>query len=186
VNTILVMAPFRSKRILLITNVESGELNVFLAVAQSMRDADITVDLHLATTPGFQDDVPEGATYHQINGIPVMQAVKDRFNHQQDGVNLPMSFAKPPGFSNTRRAIRDAAAVFMPYTGRQMVDLFTSVVNIINEVQPDLVVVNSLMAAGLTACYHLDVKFICLSPNSIKEFAASEQPRAAGFWKFPA
>ncbi|KAM0265368.1 hypothetical protein ACHAQJ_000209 [Trichoderma viride] len=180
------MAPFRPKKILLITNVESGDLNVFLATMQSMRDADITVDLHLATPPGFQDDVPDGASYHQINGVPMKQAVEDHFASKQDGFDSPISFAKPPGFSNTRRAIRDAATVLMPYTGRQMVDLFTSTVYIIEDVKPDLVVVSSLMTAGLTACYHLGVKFVCLSPNSIKEFAASEQSGGAGLWKFPA
>lgn len=180
------MAAFRPKRVLLITDVEPGELNVFLATAQSIRDCDVTVEIHLATPPGFQDDVPAGAVYHQINGLPLMQAVEDHFARKQNGAGFPLSFIQPPGFSNTRQAIKDAAAVHMPYTGRQMVDLFTSTVNIIRDVQPNLVVVNSFMAAGLTACYHLDVKFICLSPKSIKDFAASEQPRGASLWKFPA
>ncbi|KAM0472233.1 hypothetical protein ACHAPX_008915 [Trichoderma viride] len=176
----------RPKRVLFITDVEPGELNVFLATAQSVRDADITVEIHLATPPGFGDDVPAGAHYHQINGLPMMQAVEDHFNRKQNGPTFPLSFVRPPGFSNTRKAIKDAAAVHMPYTGRQMVDLFASIVTIIRGVQPTLVVVNSFMAAGLTACYHLDVKFVCLSPKSIKDFAASEQPRGARLWKFPA
>jgi hypothetical protein len=178
--------PFQPKRVLFITDVEPGELNVFLATAQSVRDADITVEIHLATPPGFEDEIPAGAIYHQINGLPLMQAVEDHFTRKQNGPSFPLSFIQPPGFSNTRKAIQDAAAVQMPYTGRQMVDLFASTVNIIREVKPTLVVVNSFMAAGLTACYHLDVKFICLSPKSIKEFAASEQPRGARLWKFPA
>ncbi|KAH8122953.1 hypothetical protein ACSS6W_000308 [Trichoderma asperelloides] len=180
------MSPFRPKRVLFITDVEPGELNVFLATAQSLRDADITVEIHLATPPGFQDDVPAGATYHQINGLPLMQAVEDHFTRKQNGPTFPLSFIQPPGFKNTRKAIKDAAAVHMPYTGRQMVDLFASIVNIVREVKPTLVVVNGYMAAGLTACFHLNVKFICLSPKSIKEFAASEQPRGASLWKFPA
>ncbi|EHK43614.1 glycosyltransferase family 1 protein [Trichoderma atroviride IMI 206040] len=174
------------KRVLFVTDVEPGELNVFLATAQSVRDADYTVEIHLATPPGFDDDVPAGATYHQINGLPLMQAVQDHFNSKQSGPTYPLSFIQPPGFRNTRKAIKDAAAVHMPYTGRQMVDLFASIVNIIRSVDPTLIVVNSCMAAGLTACYHLDVKFICLSPKSIKEFAALEQPRGATLWKFPA
>lgn len=180
------MASFSPKRVLFVTDVEPGELNVFLATAQSLRDADNTVEIHLATPRGFQDELPAGATYHQISGLPLMQAVEDHFTRKQNGATFPLSFIQPPGFSNTRKAIKDAAAVHMPYTGRQMVDLFTSIVKIIREVKPTLVVVNSSMAAGLTACYHLDVKFMCLSPKSIKEFAAPEQPRGASLWKFPA
>ncbi|KAL7922835.1 glycosyltransferase family 1 protein [Trichoderma austrokoningii] len=180
------MANIKLKRVLFITDVEPGELNVFLATAQSVRDADTTIAIHLATPPGFDDELPAGSTYHQINGMPMMQAVEDHFTRKQDGPAFPLSFIQPPGFSNTRKAIKDAAAVQMPYTGRQMVDLFTSIVNIIREVKPTLVVVNSSMAAGLTACYHLEIKFICLSPKSIKDFAGSEQPRGGWLSKFPA
>ncbi|RFU78580.1 diacylglycerol o-acyltransferase [Trichoderma arundinaceum] len=180
------MAPFRPKRILLITNIERGELNVFIATAESLVNADPTVDLHLATLSGLEDALPEGVTYHQINGIPMLQALEEHLSRKQNDGNLPESFSKALGFANTRRAIRDAASSVMPYTGPQMVDLFTSTVNIIKDVNPDLVVVNSLMSAGLTACYHVGVRFMCLSPNGIKEFAAPVQPRAANLWKFPA
>ncbi|KAL7785623.1 glycosyltransferase family 1 protein [Trichoderma ceciliae] len=180
------MAPFKPKRILLITNIERGELNVFIATAQSLANVDPTADLHLATLSGLRDALPEGVKYHQISGIPMMLALEEHFARKQGDANFPESFTKPLGFANTQRAIRDAASIFVPYTGRQMVELFTSTIDIIKDVKPDLVVVNSLMSAGLTACYHLGIKFICLSPNSIKEFAAPSQPRAAGLYKFPA
>ncbi|KAL7916513.1 glycosyltransferase family 1 protein [Trichoderma velutinum] len=181
------MVPFIPRRILLITNIERGELDVFLATAQSLLDADPALDLHLATFAGLEDDVlPEGVTYHQISGLPMSQALEEYYARIQGDGSVAEPFIGPAGFSKTRRAIRAFASHIMPYTGRQMVDVFTSTVDIIRSLNPDLVVVDSLMSAGLTACYHLQVKFVCLGPNSIKEFAASEQPRKAGLWKFPA
>lgn len=99
---------------------------------------------------------------------------------------LPESFLAPPSFSNTRRAIKDVLPIFVPYEGPQLVTIFSSIVDIIGQVEAGLVVVDSLMTPALTACWHLGVKFICLSPNAIKEFAASSQPRAGGLWKYPA
>ncbi|KAJ4865374.1 UDP-glucoronosyl and UDP-glucosyl transferase domain-containing protein [Trichoderma breve] len=181
------MAPFIRRRILLITNVECGELDLFLATAQSLLETDPGLDLHLATFSGLDDDaLPVGVIYHQINGISMYQAIEELLNRTQDEGSISEPFAGPPGFRKTRRAIRAYASQIMPYTGRQMVDVFTSIVDIIRNLNPDLVVVDSLMSAGLTACYHLEVKFVCLGPNSIKDFAASEQPRKAGLWKFPA
>ncbi|KAL6856569.1 glycosyltransferase family 1 protein [Trichoderma novae-zelandiae] len=180
------MAPFLSKKVLMITNVERGELNVFLATGASLMAADADLDLHLATFPGAQEAFPEGLTYHQINGIPMSEALEEHFTRKQGNANFPESFDEKPGFLNTQQAIKDAMSTSVPYTGRQMVDVFTSTVSIIKDVKPDLVVVDSLMSVGLTACYELGIKFICLGPNSIKEFAMASQPRAAGLWKFPA
>ncbi|KAL7956363.1 glycosyltransferase family 1 protein [Trichoderma compactum] len=181
------MAPFIRRRILLITNVECGELDVFLATAQALLEADPGLDLHLATFLGVDDAaLPVGVTYHQINGISMYQALEEHSARTPEDASISEPFDGPPGFSKTRRAIRAYASQIMPYTGRQMVDVFTSIVDIIRNLNPDLVVVDSLMSAGLTACYHLEVKFVCLGPNAIKDFAASEQPRKAGLWKFPA
>ncbi|KAH0497493.1 hypothetical protein TgHK011_004793 [Trichoderma gracile] len=180
------MAPFVSKKVLMITNIERGEINAFLATASALKAANVALDLHLATFAGAEDALPEGVTYHPINGISMSEALQKHFLRTQGHANFPESFTKEPGFVNTQQAIKDAMSTSVPYTGPQMVDVFTSIVSTIKDVKPDLVVVDSLMAAGLTACYEMGIKFICLGPTSIKEFAASSQPRAAGLWKFPA
>ncbi|KAL7928959.1 glycosyltransferase family 1 protein [Trichoderma chlorosporum] len=181
------MPPFIPRRILLITNVERGELDIFLATAKALLELDPTLDLHLATFSGLQDeDLPVGVTYHQIQGLPMSQALEEYYIRIQGDASVSEPFTGALGFSKTRRAIRAFASHIMPYTGRQMVDVFTSTVDIIRDLNPDLIVVDTLMSAGLTACYHLGAKFACLGPNSIKEFAAPEQPHKAGFWKFPA
>ncbi|OTA00036.1 GT1, glycosyltransferase family 1 [Trichoderma parareesei] len=180
------MAPLISKKVLMITNIERGEINTFLATASALKAANVALDLHLATFAGVQDALPEGVTYHQINGIPMSEALQKHFLRTQGHANFPDSFTREPGFVNTQQAIKDAMSTSVPYTGPQMVDVYTSIVSIIKDVEPDLIVVDSSMAAGLTACYNVDAKFICLGPTSIKEFAASSQPRAAGLWKFPA
>ncbi|KAM3497758.1 hypothetical protein MY10362_008904 [Beauveria mimosiformis] len=77
-------------------------------------------------------------------------------------------------------------SIFVPYTGPRMVEVYTSIVNIIKEVIPDLVVVDSLLTPGLTACWNMRIKYLVLSPNSFRDFAGPLQPHAASLWKYPA
>jgi hypothetical protein len=124
-----------------------------------------------------------------MKGLTMKEGIQDYVAREKVPVRkdyLPESFLAPLSFSNTKRAIRDTIPIFVPYDGPQLVQLVSSIIEIIQRVEADLVVVNSLMTAALTACYHQGAKFICLSPNALREFAASSQPRAAGLWKFPA
>lgn len=194
--------PTGPRKILLLTNIEHGESNVFLATCQALFDLDPDVEVHFATYSGFEPFVeavwdqvrkkhPDAkpVVFHEIKGIPGLRAMheclqRQRVPHTENF--LPESFTVAPGVVNTPRAIHDSLRIFVPYTGPQLTDIFSSVVDIIKTVDADLVVVNSLMTPGLTAVYHLGVRFACLSPNAIKEFSAPLQPRAAILWKYPA
>ncbi|KAJ5104264.1 family 1 glycosyltransferase [Penicillium argentinense] len=192
----------RPRKILLLTNVERGEANVFLATSHSLLQLEPNVELHFASFTGLEDtvsavsedvrrSVPEAKPiiFHKIEGLTFMEGVQDHLSREEGPARkhyIPESFLVQPSFSNTKWAIRDTIPIFVPYDGPQLVQLVSSIIEIINKVDADLVVVNSLMTAGLTASYHLGVKFVCLSPNALRDFAASTQPRAAGLWKFPA
>ena len=192
----------RPRRILLITNIDRGEANVFLAAAHALVRADPHVQLHFATFTGLEASVasvwedarlavPQASpiVFHEIQGLTMAEGLRQYFARKAvpvKGNMLPESFLAPPSFSNTTRAIRDAVPIFVPYSGPQLVEIFSSIVDIIKSVAADLVVVDTLMTPALTACYHLRVKFACLSPNAIKEFAGPSQPRGASLWKYPA
>lgn len=190
------------RKILLITNIDHGEANVFLATAYELLQSDPRVQIHFATFGGLEAAVnatweharrtapnAEKITYHKIDGLSMADGIRHYFAARDIPVKegyLPESFLACPSFSNTKRAIKDVLPIFVPYDGPQIVTIFSSIVDIIGKVEADLVVVDSLMTPALTACWHLGVKFTCLSPNAIKEFAASSQPWAGGLWKYPA
>jgi hypothetical protein len=193
--------PLQPKKILLITNEDRGQANAFLATSDALLQADPSLELHFASFAGLQAAVTStceharltaaGAkqiVFHQISGLSMKKGVENYIQARKiprTGL-LPTSFLSPPGFLNTPRAIRDTIPVMVPYDGPQLVEIFSSIVDIINEVNADLVVVDSLMTPALTACCHLGVKFVCLSPNAIKDFAMRDQPNGAGLWKYPA
>lgn len=230
------------KKLLLLTNVDLGQANVFLGVAAALLQSRSQVEIHFATFGALESEVhalgqqlhqqlhdvsdkvaavdadaddaaaaaadaaPDvtdagagaGAAgvklpalyFHKIEG-PAMREGLERQTKMSGiattvGHWLPQSYLAPLGTKNTMRAIRDTTVVFIPYHGPQLGKVYSSIVDIIATVSPDLVLVDGLMTAGLTACYHLHVNFHILSPNSIREFAGPYQPNAAGLWKFPA
>ncbi|KAM0806648.1 putative Serine hydrolase FSH domain-containing protein [Seiridium cardinale] len=189
-------------RVLMLTNVEFGESNVFLATARALLQQNPSVELHIASfcslessvhslRENLQNSMPEVVPirFHQIAGLNMTEALQQHFINRGTALTggyLPKSFSSDLNFSGTLRAIRDAIPILIPYSGPELEKVVSSIVAIIGEVEADQVVVDSLMTAALTACYHLDIKFTCLSPNSIKEFAASTQPWGAVFWRYPA
>lgn len=194
--------PNPPRKILLLTNVERGEANVFLATCDALLRLAPNVELHFVTFGGLEETVASVSRhvqesgsqvrpiiFHKIQGLAMEESLRQHFVREKVPTRAgypPNSYLERPGIISTTRAIRHTIPVFVPYNGPQMVEVFTSICETIQQVHPDLVVVNGLMTAGLTACYHLGVKFTCLSPNSIKDFAASMQPKAAGLWKIPA
>ncbi len=192
-------------KVLMLTNLERGEANIFLAASRALLSSHPDVEIHFACFTGLEEDAasisedarkaagPASKTkpivYHAIKGPNMTEGVKDIFharNAVDEGGYLPRSFMKPLSFGVTRQTLRDVAPIFVPYSGPQLVDVYTSIVDIIAQVKPDVTVVDSLMTAGLTACWNTGVNFTCLSPNSFKEFAAPVQPRGASLWKYPA
>ncbi|RSM12640.1 hypothetical protein CEP52_002412 [Fusarium oligoseptatum] len=195
--------PVMSKRkVLMLTNVEHGQSNVFLATAQAILEADPSVEVHFATFGGLEGSVAEVSehtrrstpnarpiVYHEIQGISGRQGLQNYIERHSIPARpgyFPDSVSTPLSFSTTKRAIRDFLPAFIPYTGEELGEIVTSIIGIIKDVDADLVVLDPLLTAGLTAVWHLQVKYMVLSPNTIKDFAASEQPRGVRFWKYPA
>ncbi|RYP63533.1 hypothetical protein DL771_009229 [Monosporascus sp. 5C6A] len=167
----IALASKRQRRILLLTNVDRGEANIFLATCHALLHRDPDIELHFATLKGLEESITS------IKGLSMADGLRHFFANRKSEIPLeddylPKSFLKPLRLSSTKRAIHDSIPIFVPYEGPQLAEIFSSIVDIIKKVEADLVVVDMLMTAALTACYHLGIKFICLSPNAIKEFAA--------------
>lgn len=195
------MAEKRPLKILGITNEDRGEANVFLASFQALGREHPDAVLHLASFPKLEkavaalaDTDTKGASrpviFHRLQGEPMGDALMGYYTKRdmprEEQGYLPRSLLTPLGFCATRRAICDSVPVFVPYDEPALAEVVRSVMAVVADVDADVVVVDTLMTAGLTACRHLGVRFVCLSPNSIKEFAAPEQPKAAALWKYPA
>ncbi|RDA90232.1 hypothetical protein CP533_6859 [Ophiocordyceps camponoti-saundersi (nom. inval.)] len=181
-----------SRKILLLTNSELGEANVFLALSPALLQSDPDVEVHLASFASLKQHVDQvrinvektlpnkSIVFHEIQGSSMLDSKTDISFFNTEALKTPLRF------STSIQALNGLVPMMVPYDGPQLVRVVNSLIEIIQEVEPDMVVVNSLMMAGLTACYHLQVRFACLSPNSINTFAARSQPWLEIMWKHPA
>jgi X-X-X-Leu-X-X-Gly heptad repeat protein len=180
----------RQQSILFITNSELGQSTVTLAVAHEflLRPE---YDVHIASFSPLQDAISElndqaatlssgtatTATFHTIAG----KSMKEAAGRKTEFIEM-----HPPGISGAIFAYqRVLPATFASWNGAEYMIGYSSCVEIINSVRPDLVAVDPLFSQGIDACTSLGLKFIILSPNTFKDHVIREQPKGGALWKYP-
>lgn len=187
-----------STRILLLTNSEHGQANVFLATAHALLTLNHDVEVHFASFPPIAKSVSSTSTlalthspsskpitFHPISGLPMLNAwSRPGFQADKDG-----SHHSQGGLLTAYLRMRVLLRVTLPWTGPEFLEIFDSVHRILDEVTPHVVAVDPLFSPGLTAVRHLlpryGYRYLVLSPNTIKDFAMPFQPALEAFWKFP-
>ncbi|KAK3400338.1 hypothetical protein B0T20DRAFT_478186 [Sordaria brevicollis] len=191
------------KRVLLLTNSEHGQANVFLATSYALLTLpDEDVEVHFASFPAIHKSVLSTYQYakhdkplarpiifHTIPGIDMVSAwlrpeiALDRVNMNQARIGLIRAI----------RRMRLLLRVTLPWLGPEFVEIFSAIVEIITNVRPFIVAVDPAFSPALTALRYLDqgdqhpnsFRYVILSPNTIKDFAMPFQPRAQALWKYP-
>ncbi|KAL2169075.1 hypothetical protein VTG60DRAFT_6497 [Thermothelomyces hinnuleus] len=152
------------KRVLLLTNSEHGQANVFHATAYALftlEDEDEGVEVHVASFPRIQRSVAETSE----------QAQRDRPGprpivfHAIEGKDM----RSPVPLVDVVRRTLVLLKVTLPWTGPEFVQIMHSVAGIVRDVQPDITAARSII----------------LTPNTIKEFVVPLQPNAEALWRYP-
>ena len=184
------------KRVLLLTNSEHGQANVYLATSYALltlKDED--VEVHFASFPPIERAVSL-ITQHALREVPKARPI---VFHPIDGVDMVSAWTRPELVSEQERlkvidvvqlvyAIRRMVVllkVTLPWTGPEFVQILYSVIDIVQAVRPDIIAVDPAFSPALTALRHIKAKFIVLSPNTIKDFAMPLQPNGQALWKYP-
>ncbi|KAF5319763.1 hypothetical protein D9758_018848 [Tetrapyrgos nigripes] len=168
-------------KVLLLTNSEYGQANVFLALAHefSLRN----VDLDLASFPPLlkrltRQRLTEKLTFHTIFGLSYEEAL----TRTADTNDL----SHPPGVSGAIQSYRYVVDGLFPWTAEEYHQQLLSIQSILEEVRPTITVVDSLLNGALDVCKKMNWKCVVLSPNSPKDYIGMSQPALRGFWKYPA
>ncbi|AEO66510.1 glycosyltransferase family 1 protein [Thermothielavioides terrestris NRRL 8126] len=184
------------KRVLLLTNSEHGQANVFLATSYALLTLeDEDVEVHFASFPPIRSFVSSTSEYAQHTKPGARPIVF----HTIEGVDMVSAWTRPEieaeqaalkhrsciALINAIRRTLVLLKVTLPWTGPEFVQIFHSVTDIIQEVQADIIAVDPAFSPALTAIRSLNARFIVLSPNTIKDFAMPLQPNGDALWKYP-
>ncbi|KAL6824720.1 UDP-Glycosyltransferase/glycogen phosphorylase [Trichoderma sp. SZMC 28015] len=182
------------KKILFFTNSDYGQANVVLAAAYELAILAEDVEIHIASFEGLEQaalgtnqlavdnstsKLSSRLIFHKVHGRSQFEACIG------PDVDLFKAYDRTPTFFNAARTILCIEGIMQPWSSEEFVDLYQQSLHILNNVKPDLTVVEPLFTPGLTLCNHLGINWIVLAPNTIKDFAVPLQPRLAALWKYP-
>ncbi len=181
------------KTILLLSCSEHGQANVFLATAYELIHRHPNLSLHYGSWSDLKSSVDatsayavrtaphQGAkpiTFHPLSGPTQLNAM---VRHS----NIGNFIARPPRRDNTRVLVETLIAPLVSWDGPEYVEVYRSISAIVEEVKPDVVVVDSNLAPAFAVCLHENINFLFLSPNTYKEAIGGTQPVWNLFFKQP-
>ncbi|KAI8316732.1 hypothetical protein K4K61_000010 [Colletotrichum sp. SAR11_59] len=134
----------QKRKVLMLTNSEYGQANIFLATCYALMGTASNVEIHLASFAPIRTAVI-AASEAGIKAHPNASPINFYEIH---GTNYFKALLSP-------------------------------------EVEPDLTLVDNMFTPGLTMARHMGIKWMILSPNTLKDLALPLQPKAAFFWKYP-
>lgn len=181
------------KRVLMLTNAELGQANIFLAVSHELVSLDPSLKLHIASfaplakhvnSIGISSSSLDAKPHPNVNFIPLhgpswKEALFGRSEHQfQELCDMP------PTVWNVSKAAK-MTRIACPWTSEEVCALVKEIEQIIEDVKPTAVVVDNLFTPAVTVCYKVKPNWIVLSPNTYKEFILAKQPDQQYYWKYP-
>ena len=181
----------KRRSILFVTNSELGQASVILATAHEflLRPE---YKVHIASFPTLQIEVEElnataarlshgassTARFHSLAG----KSMKEVAPPGTEFLDL-----HPPGMAGALFAYDSVLpATFAPWHGTEYMIGYSSTTEIIDEIDPELVIIDPLFSQAVDACNALKQKHMILSPNTLKELVLDKQPSGGALWKFPA
>ncbi|CAN8101544.1 unnamed protein product [Discula destructiva] len=183
------------KKILFLCSSDYGQANVILATSYAILASGAPVELHIGsehpTRPEVEATVrladkslpasaPHAIHFHGIDGVSHFRAMTRPQTGIMEAFDLPL-----PSFANAAVLMRRFSYAILPWEANELVDMYAQNVALLQELKPDLTVIDPLYCPGMTAARHLDIKWTVLAPNTIKDFATLAAPRGAALWKYP-
>ncbi|KAJ5692625.1 hypothetical protein N7462_002048 [Penicillium macrosclerotiorum] len=173
-----------TRNILFLTNSELGQCNVAFAVAEEF--------LHRGE---FRVHI---GSYSSLAGL--VQELNNRDNYAR-----PAEFHKIPGPSMTDLAVRSKVGLLFHKAGikgaveglnkvatamknwrpSEYENAYRSCLEILENVRPDIVVVDPILHVGLDACRTAKSRVVVLWPVPLKDVVITIQPKAGILWKYP-
>ena len=196
-------ATIRAKKILFVTNSESGQANTIMAMAAEATTRP-HVEAHIASFPALKRRVERLSSkinFHQLDGKDMIEMMAAQGVPWESFPHPPTAKGCEP-YDRTTGVILtvwDGECAFCsvlllwmrvvidvrPIFGPAYVRLCDNIKEIIGSIDPDIVVVDSLLNAGFDACRSLNRRFVMNSPNSPVDTARDYQPWLKGLWYYP-
>lgn len=184
--------PGRNNTVLFITSEPSGLSNVHLATTYALLENHPNVEVHYASFTKLEKrlrQTSDAAVKKNPNARPVTW-------HGVSGTNLETSFYRTLGSANgmiedtgvrgMAKKVHDLRVLLTSFTAEEHWETYQRLVQIIEEVDPALVVIDHVLKPATDLTENVNRRFITISPNALVDLIVDRQPWGAMFWKYPA
>ncbi|KAK6070785.1 udp-glucoronosyl and udp-glucosyl transferase family protein [Seiridium cupressi] len=183
--------------VLFLAHAEPGQINVQLATIQALVESHPQLKIHIASFPAAADKISRVSTFalaktpsahditfHSLPGPDRLTALHHKLGC--DGRSVDECISHPPGARGAGILSRQLEAVVISWNGEDHFAIYQKVIELVEQIDPAVVVLDFLLRPGLDAVRHLNRLHIVMSPNALADLAGPIQPYGAGFWKYPA
>ncbi|KAI1857010.1 uncharacterized protein JN550_013503 [Neoarthrinium moseri] len=183
----------RANVTLFLVNSEAGLSNVFAATAQALLEQHPTVTVHFASfspiapqlerissysrTQSLSHPAP-GIIFHELPDLTLTRAI------HLSGRTMS-NMAHPPGLGGIDQICRDIQFYISPWSGEDHYVLYQRLVDIIDQVDPAVIVLDTVFRPGIDATRERKRLHAFISPNTLIDNFAMDQPWGSMFWKYP-
>ncbi|KAI1335398.1 hypothetical protein F5Y15DRAFT_428249 [Xylariaceae sp. FL0016] len=183
----------RNETSLFLMNAEYGLSNVHLATMQAMLERHPNIKIHAASFPRSADKVArvftesrtkspiaQGITFHELHGPEFMQAMSKWLSGDEKSVQHIMA---PPGLKGIDHMMKTIEAAISPWAAEDHVKLYRKAVEIIDRVDPSVVVLDMVFRPVSDAARQQNRLYAYLTPNVLLDSFVNNQPYNAMWWK---
>ncbi|TGJ79087.1 hypothetical protein E0Z10_g9679 [Xylaria hypoxylon] len=181
----------RNNTVLFLTNTEHGLSNVFLATAYTLLERHTEVEVHYASFPSMtrrlerisrraqqKSRSARRVIYHELPDLSFLNAMV--------GIGMELTaVVHPPGRTGINTVIQNMPLLTSPWSGEDHMTLFQKATDIIDQVDPSLVVLDVFMRPAIDATRNSSRLHAFISPLTPMETFPLYQPYGGWLWKYP-
>ncbi|KAL7932558.1 hypothetical protein V8C35DRAFT_307425 [Trichoderma chlorosporum] len=179
----------RNNTVLILTDSHHGMCNAHLATVSALIENHPSVEVHYASFSGIASDIErltESAKainptakihWHQFDGPSIVDEIKATGGVQE--------IVTPPGLAGLGAFAEMVFFVMTAWSNEAHLSLYQQTVDIIQQVDPAVVILDSLLRPGVDATVNLNRSRAYITPNALVDLLGPVQPRGAHFWKYP-
>lgn len=173
---------------------ESGQINVQLATAQALLQLRPNLEIHFASFDKMKDRIARVSSFARKSNPAVRDIVfhsipgPDRIAGRERQTNCTLlveCLAHPPGARGAAHLAAQMELWLWPWSGEEHVALYQHSLEVIQQVNPAVVVVDYAFRPPLDAVEHLNRVHVVISPLAAANLFANAQPWLSGLWKYP-
>lgn len=182
----------KNKTVLFLANCEHGLANVHVATAVGLLENYPDIDVHYASFPSVRNKIARvsnyattrqptarNITFHELNG----PSFEEAFNKLNGDVG---TMIHPPGVKGMPRFLEELQQWIAPWDVDTHMSLYNEMGAIIDEVNPAVVVLDTLFRPSFDITRDKNWQHAILTPNTLADNFIGKQPNLGMLWKYPA